>query len=129
MPCWIFVVSVDKKEFRERIANKEWPIYKLTKNREKLRAGDKAIIYLAGLGRRKFVGNCTLNSAIKKKENGPDYSVDLTQITIWKKHLDVYNVLADLVFVKNKDHWGGYFQGGVVTISEKDYQLILSNVK
>lgn len=122
-------MSVDNKEFRKRIADKEWPIYIFTPNRKKLKAGDKVIIYLAGYEGRKFMGNCTLNSAIKKKEKGLDYSVDLTQITIWKRHLDIHDVLADLVFVKNKDSWGSYFQRGVVSISEKDYRLILSNVK
>jgi len=122
-------MSGDKKELRKRTAGKEWSIYPFTRNRKKLRAGDKVVFYLAGKNEKKFVGNCTLNSAIKKKENVLVSSVDLTQITIWKRHLDVHDVLADLVFVKNKDNWGASFQGGVAPISEKDYRLILSNVK
>lgn len=126
---WIFVMSTDNKEFRKRIACGEWPIFQHTPNRKKLKAGDRVIFYLAGEHGRKFVGNCTLNSALKEKENGLDSSVCLSDIMVWKMHVDVHDVLEDLDFIYKKNIWGCYFQGGVLTISEKDHRLILSNVK
>lgn len=122
-------MSADKKEFRKRIAYKEWPIFQHTPNRKKLRAGDKVIFYLAGNHGRKFLGNCTLNSALKEEENELDSSVGLSDIMVWKMHIDVHDVLADLDFIYRKNIWGCYFQGGVITISKKDHQLILSKVR
>ena len=43
-------MSGDHKELRERLSYKEWPIYHFTPNRKRLRAGDKVIFYLAGIG-------------------------------------------------------------------------------
>lgn len=121
-------MSGDHKEFTKRLVHKEWPIYHFTPNRKKLRAGDKAIFYLAGQGWKKFVGNCIVNSRLKKK-GGLDFSVDLTDTSVWKRKVDVHDVLADLDFVYNKNNWGCFFQGGVVSIDEKDYKLILSKTK
>jgi len=122
-------MSGDHKELRERLSYKEWPIYHYTPNRKRLRAGDKVIFYLAGTGGSKFAGNCTLSSKLKGKESGLDYTVDLADIAVWKTLLDVHDVLEDLIFVSRKDSWGSYFQGGAISIHEKDYKLILSKAK
>ncbi len=37
------------------------------------------------------------------------------------------NVAGSLDFVKNKEKWGTYLQGGVVKITEEDYKFIVES--
>jgi hypothetical protein len=126
MTNWVFVINDKDGVFQERINEKKWPIYRKTQNRNKLKVGDKIIFYKAGMGGKKFIGKATISRGLKP--HGVDFSLDLSDVDIWKKPVSVASVLNNLEFIKDKTFWGRYFQGGVRSLSDSDYSAILSEV-
>ena len=122
MPCWIFVMAGSSSEFRDRIKTKKWILYKRTSNRLNIRKGDKILFYLARPPRRKIIANAVLSSEVK--ENGEDFLVGISRIRLWKKQVSIKPFIESLEFIKNKVKWGGYMQGGIVKITDKDYELL-----
>jgi len=127
MPNWIFVVK-SSTDFTKRLEQRKWPIYNRTTNRNRLRAGDNVIFYLAGEDGKKFLGTARLGSGLKKAEQ-IDYLVDLDDIEIWEKHVKIHDVIEELEFIVYKRNWGVHFQGGVIRLSDKDYTTITTKVK
>ena len=120
---WIFVMKGNKIDFHARLEKGQWPIYKNTGNRSKLKKGDSVVFYLGGLRNKKFMGTATLTSGVEP--DGEDFAVGLSKVDIWKSPVFVPSILGSLDFVPNKRNWGAYFQGGVVWLSKKDYNTIL----
>lgn len=113
----------NKSEFLERIREKKWPIYSRTSNRNKIKSRDRVLFYLAGPHRKKIIARSVLSSELKKeKEN---FTIALAKIDVWKKHVSVQPLIDSLDFIKNKAKWGVHMQGGVVHLSDKDYDLIV----
>lgn len=123
MSNWIFVIKNSDKEFRSRVKNKQWPIYNKTQNRKRLQIGDRLIFYKAGINGQKFLGTATIGSNLKEKSLFT-FSLDLNDIKIWKAPVEMKNVIKNLDFIKNKENWGNYFQGGVRCISDTDFDTI-----
>lgn len=122
MPCWIFVMVGNQSEFIEMIKMKRWPIYKRTNNRMNIKKGDKILFYLAGSHRRKIVADAVLSSSLK--DDGDEFSIGISKIKLWKKQILIKSFVESLEFIKNKAKWGVFMQGGVVRITDKDFDLL-----
>jgi predicted RNA-binding protein len=130
---WIFV-SVPYSDFNvgtvsemiEKIRSTgKWLIGRRTIHRKQLSKGDKVIFYQAGEGAKKFVGSAELLSYVQSDETSIFDYVTLRDVKLWKKYVSIKELLSNLSFVGNKKHWGLYLQGGIISISEEDYNLIL----
>ena len=126
---WIFVIKNTDDEFKRRMERKSWPIYSYTVNRKKIQPGDGVAFYKAGEGNKVLLGTAETASAIKGKEGEIDYTVDLRNIVVWKKHVLMKPLVCKLDFVDNKDQWGLYMQGGAIRISKKDYGTVATQSK
>jgi len=127
MPHWIFVINDTDKEFDSRMQKKEWPIFSFTVNRNRIRPDDNVVFYKAGAGGQKFLGTATVTSKLKNGKNEMDFFVTLEDIKLWKNGIDIHPLVSKLELVKNKEMWGRHFQGGVRSVSDKDFQTILKN--
>lgn len=124
MNHWIFVINDTKEEFENRMKSKNWPIFMHTPNRKSLCVGDHVVFYLAGREGQKFLGSAQINSEVKKTHR-LDYFVELTNTEIWIKYVRIIELLTKLEFIKDKQVWGRFFQGGVRRISKKDFNVII----
>ena len=52
--------------------------------------------------------------------------VRLEQTELWDKPKPIADLVNKLSFIKKKGRWQGGFQGGLVQISEKDYNIMAS---
>ena len=129
MNQWIFVLKDDVSVLNKRSKAKKWPIFYRTINKQYLKIGDHIIFYQAGYGGQKFLGTAVNNSKVQSIPDSIDGFVDIDKIDIWKKDLSIKNILSNLNFIKNKEHWGAYLQGGVVRLSKQDYAVILKAAK
>lgn len=127
MSDWIFVMAGNKNEFLERVKKETWSIYSRTTNRNRIRKGDRVLFYLAGPHRQKIIASSILNSELKKEKE--DFIVSLAEIEIWKKQVPIQSLIDLLEFIKNKTKWGVHMQGGIVSISKKDYVTITAEAK
>lgn len=128
MSCWIFVINDTDKVFEKRIKEEQWPIFRRTQNRTRLKTNDKVIFYKAGKEGQKFLGSATIGSELKKAGIF-DFQLRLTSIDVWKKPVAMNEVINDLDFIKNKNSWGNHFQGGVRAITKKEFDAIESVAK
>lgn len=128
MSCWIFVINDTDKVFEKRIKEEQWPIFRRTQNRTRLKTNDKVIFYKAGKEGQKFLGSATIGSELKKAGIF-DFQLRLTSIDVWKKPVAMNEVINDLDFIKNKNSWGNHFQGGVRAITKKEFNAIESVAK
>lgn len=131
---WIFV-GKDKDDgsaveiFEEDMRRHYWGIKESAKNTVNLSIGDKVVFYLGDSGERRFFGTATLRSRYlntkKARQRGHDFSgVELVHIDLWNQPKPVDPLFLKLHFVKNKQHYGTYFQGSVHQIPAKDYATI-----
>ncbi len=128
MPHWIFIINDTDKEFERRMEKKEWPIFSFTANRKRINQKDKVLFYKAGIDGQKFLGTATITSKLKKESDEKiDFFVTLEDIKLWKNGIDIHPLVSKLELVKNKEMWGRHFQGGVRSVSDKDFQTILKN--
>ena len=125
LPNWIFVITADYKEFKRRINEKKWPIFKRTAHRHALKTGDRIIFYQGGRDGQKFLGCTTLASEVKPSTDS-SYYVTLSDTEVWKNTPLIRPMIPDLTFLVRKDKWGVHLQGGVITLFDKDYKYILS---
>lgn len=124
---WMFVIRDTDEEFASRVKSKTWPVYTYTANRRRIQKGDKVAFYKAGDGNKAVLGTAETSSAIEPVDGKMDFAVSLTGIRVWKKPIPMKPLVVELDFVGNKEQWGRYMQGGVIRISEKDYNTIASN--
>lgn len=119
--------------FKSLIDKNVWGIKGGVKFRDKIRAGDKIIFYLAG--EYEFLGSATIVSNAYLDNNGESekwfgepgmYRIDLKEASAWQRSKPVKPLIKSLKFIKNKAHWGTHFQGGIVNISKDDYEAIIS---
>jgi|APSaa5957512535_1039671.scaffolds.fasta_scaffold75676_2 hypothetical protein len=129
MRQWVFVIRDEEIVFKKRIKQKMWPLYRGTKFQTFLEIGDKIVFYQAGLGGQIFLGTAEVKSEVKQIPKKIDSYIDLDKINIWKKHPSIRNMVAKLSFIKNKEHWGLYLQGGILRMEKKDYTTIINAAK
>ena len=146
MNYWIFIVTekkIDNKTykaeeiFNQRMKDKFWGIGEKTPNRVFLKKGDKIVFYI-GLPKIVFAGTSTLASNCFKLDNSDkekychreevyktDYGVLLNEIDIWDNSKLVKELVPELKFIENKEYWYSYFQGGVRSITEEDFKILI----
>ena len=125
MSNWIFVIKDDENVFKKRIKHKKWPIHLGTNFQKSLKIEDKIVFYQAGKDGQKFLGTATVRSEVKPNRDKIDYYIDIDNINVWKKQPSIRDIISKLSFILNKNHWGVYFQGGVVKMDEESYSVIL----
>ena len=124
MTHWIFVMTGNNADFLTRASSGKWPIFKRTGNRNNLAKGDSVVFYLGGSNNKKIMGTATLGSGLNA--DGDEFSIDLSDVSIWDTPIRMVSILESLVFIHNKKNWGAYMQGGVVWLPKNDYVTILS---
>ncbi len=125
MNLWIFVIKDSDDEFLNRVKDKKWPIYNKTRNRKKLVIGDQIVFYKAGTNGQKFLGNATIKTNLKKQTTF-EYLLEMHEISVWKTRVAIKQIITNLDFIINKESWGLHFQGGIIPISQKDFNTIIS---
>lgn len=143
MFCYIFFIN--NNELGERVWTAEeimnflleknkWAFSLNAPNLKYLNEGDRAVIYLAGKGRRYFWADLTIASTpyeVRPEPNEPDWltmfpiRIDIRDIKIWTERLPIGDVLAQLDFITDKKNYGLYFRQSNRIIEERDYSLIL----
>ena len=145
MTTWIFVATAQKVNGKAytpndilnlRFKDRFWGLGENTPNRKLLRKGDQVVFYL-GIPVKSFTGSAVLasdsfqlNTQQKKKYGhdleffATDFGVLLEDLKIWENSITVDEVVSDLSFVKNKENWGAYFQGGIRQIPPADFALV-----
>lgn len=125
MNRWIFVIRDSDEEFERRVESKKWPIFNKTRYKKELAVGDIVLFYKAGLKGQKFLGTGKIKSELKEETAFRDY-LEIEEISVLATPVEMKDVIKELDFVKNKDNWGNYFQGGVRRISEDDFSVIIT---
>jgi len=118
-----------------RLLNKIYPIYDGTRLQSFLKPNDKFIFYLAGKLKSKtnmFVAHGEIEDIVVNNfysEDDLHISSPIGKVIKLKsivegKNLSIYDVKDNLSFVTKKKKWGSSMQGGIIQITEKDYNLI-----
>ena len=103
----------------------KWYIGPYTPHRSHVKKGDRIIIYQAGKKGRRFIGCGIVCSGLKADEKDPFKFVVLSNVSIWKKPVEVSSVLDELSFIKNKRRWGAHFHGGISRLPRNDYLRLI----
>ncbi len=150
MKYWLFTVVQKKTDsgilapdevLKQRLTDKFWGLGERTPNRRYLQKGDRVVFYV-GIPFVTFAASATLatdsfalsEDQKEKYSHGKafyrnDYGVMLEDIQYWETPRPVKDLIPSLKFIKNKENWGAYFQGGVRQLSEDDFQAITENRK
>jgi len=128
MAFWIFTINDTDKMFEKRMNEKKWPIFAHTLNRKRIMKNDLVVFYKAGTDGHKFLGSAELDSETEKTEK-IDSTVKLKNIKIFKTGVDIKDILHELIFIRSPSIWGNYLQGGIRTITERDFDTITSKSK
>ena len=137
----IFISSDGVKDamdiFDERIKSNLWPIYNKTQQIINLKEGKKIIFYIAGNTKNSqhFIASATIDKIIENSESiiDPNQSLRMVKFYIkfknffkFNKNVSVRENIDDLTFIKNKEKYGLYFQGGICKIDKISYSYILN---
>jgi hypothetical protein len=147
---WVFVVTAQKIDGKPyspndilslRFKDRFWGLGENTPNRKLLKKGDQVVFYL-GIPIKSFTASAILASdafqldASQKRKYGhdleyftADYGVLLEDLRNWEASVAVDEVVSGLGFVKNKENWGAYFQGGIRQIPPEDFAVITQGRK
>ena len=129
---WIFVITeytdywrVSFDKILERMkTSKAYPLGYRTPNRTRIVSGDKVIFYRSGEEGRKFIGSAEVSSVTRNSDQYIFGYVHFSKIRFWQEPIDLYDILQELSFIKNRRRWQSYFQGGIRKLPEKDYERI-----
>ena len=128
-----------------RIFIEKWGINERTRNKNQLKPGDRMVAYAAGKRENggNFIGLAELrsetsNTTAKIRFDISDprgemhilsaHYVELSNTAIFPNKVAIAGIRGELEFiqrVKNPIKWGAALQGGVVQISETDFETIL----
>ena len=129
---WIFV-SVPFTDFnvgticeilKKIRRTKKWLIGRRTPNKRKISTGDKVLFYQGGEGGGRIVASAELTSGLQEAENFDSF-VEIEDFRLWENPVNIKTMIERLSFIKNKKHWGVYFQGGIIKIAEEDYRKLI----
>ena len=126
--------------FSYRLKNNSFPLYYRTKHKKVLKPSDSVIFYLAGnivSKTQRFIAYGTIDE-IKVDEGYNEDDVHLSlpiekvvrlkSVIVGKKSVSIYDVKDKLSFVSKKKKWGSSMQGGVIRITENDYNLLVKEM-
>ncbi len=119
-----------------RIKRELWPLRKATCHRRLLAKGDEVLLYLARpacafVGTAKIAGRSVevpvwkRHIFIEYDRFRAEFGVALEKVDIWEEPMPVKPLVGSLDVFAKKDHWGGYFQMGVIRLSGEDYRRVL----
>jgi|CXWL01.1.fsa_nt_gi hypothetical protein len=150
MTTWVFVVTAQKVDGKPysphdilnlRFKDSFWGLGESTPNRKLLKKGDQVVFYL-GIPIKSFTASAVLASdafqldpSQKQKYSHDleyftmDYGVLLEDLRIWESSVAVDEIVAGLSFIKNKENWGAYFQGGIRQIPSEDFVRVTQGRK
>lgn len=149
--CYLFVVSGERDSasgrrtlarelLQRRLAVGRWPLNARTPHQRDLVPGDEIVFYVAGADpeRSCFVATGVVTGPRVESERCNDrgaswiglarhrlFDVPVSLKTLFAKPLEVAPLIPSLAFVKNKERWGTYFQGGVRRIPRADFERII----
>ncbi|MCL4437340.1 MAG: EVE domain-containing protein [Thaumarchaeota archaeon] len=146
--CWILAVvdhrlTQDRKVsaidvLKERLKQNIWLVNSKNVNVRHLSEGDEVVFYLGNrAGEKGFVGVGILASEPRpltasetSKYGSPssqfDKAVSLRDTKIWLQVKPAAALIPRLSFIKNKQRWGVYFEGGIINLPKPDFELIIS---
>ncbi len=149
MNNWIFTVTAHKNSdysltsqevYDTRMTDEFWGLNVNTPNLKNLQQGDKVVFYL-GRPNKAFAGTATLASPVfdvpdsqkEKYSHGisfykPEVGVLIKDVHTWEEQKTVESLLDKLTFIKKSESWQSYFQGGVIRITNEDFQRIMDAV-
>ena len=137
----IFISSDGKRSgfdiFNERVQENKWPIYNKTPQLKNVKEGKNVVFYIAGEGekRQSFIGSAKIKSIIDNKNTAVDanqelklvlFHVEFKELKIFDKDIKIKDHIDNLDFIKNKEKYGLYFQGGICKIDQISYNYILN---
>ena len=135
----IFISSDGKKSgfdiFNERVQENKWPIYNKTPQLKNVKEGKNIVFYIAGDGekRQSFIGSAKIKSIIDDKNTAVDanqefkqvlFHVEFKELKIFDKDIKIKDHINNLDFIKNKEKYGLYFQGGICKIDQQSFEYI-----
>lgn len=153
-PAYYILITSNLRTFERMIPADEiirklldsgyWLLGSRTRNRKRIKAGDKAIFYASGLGNSVFLAAATITGAAEPvsrqvKRELPEeiinelnfeypelYSLELADSFFFAVTVPAKPLIERLSFIKNLERWGSYFQGGSIGIPKEDFELILN---
>jgi len=149
MSFYIFVNSDsydlnDKKVHSPKIAsyrlqNKAYPLYHRTRLKNFLKPNDFFVFYLAGnpiTETKRFIAHGKIKEIVVDKSyyeddihlSRPIEKVVKLKSVVSNKSASIYNVKDRLSFITKKKKWGPSMQGGIIQITEKDYNVIVKEM-
>lgn len=147
---YMFVVSgKGGKQFARDIVSKRfaeglWPLNARTPHRSDLAPGDQVLVYAAAGAhsdpdRGCFIAVAEIRAALIESarqiepvaswiglRGKPLFDVPLARTTFLSMPLHAQPIVRRLSFVRNKEQWGTYFQGGVRKVPASDFELVLA---
>ena len=139
---YLILVSSDGKKtgleiLRDRINKNRWPIYDKTPQLLNVEAGKNVIFYIAGSGEKKqcFVGTARIKKKIYTENDISDPNQEFRKVLFYikfenfkffTKSIQIKDHIEKLDFIKNKEKYGLYFQGGVCKIDENSHNYIIN---
>ena len=132
--------SLSSQEVLEsRLAENRWAVYSNTRNKHRLKSGDKVVFYTSN---RKTGGEISAVAQIKEfnkpdkhryylEEHGVvEYFVSFEDITLFERTVGFKKLLRGFSFCPaNIQKWGVVLMGGIRELNAADYKIIISNVK
>ena len=137
----ILVFSDGKKTgleiFKDRIKKNRWPIYDKTPQLLNVKTGKNVIFYIAGSGEKKqsFIGTAKIKRKINTEDGMSDpnqefrkvlFFIEFENIKFFNKSIQIKDHIEKLNFIKNKEKYGLYFQGGVCKIDKNSHNYIVN---
>ncbi len=154
--CKYFIFSTsDSEDYKglrihaDRIAESRlqkylWPLYANTRNRQRIGAGDKVLIYIGGEGKLRQhiiaigeVEDCAPVTTTLRSVDSEDvltaaaeYIVTFSRIERLAPPINFKSLLPQLKMCpKNLSKWGVILMGGTRQIEETDYKMIKSSAE
>jgi hypothetical protein len=153
--CYLFVVNGERDSMsghrspardvlQRRLADGRWPLNARTPHQRDLAAGDEIVFYVAGADPEQscFVGTGVVTgSRVQSDRTGSNvpswiglaesklFDVPVRLGAFFADPLQAAPLISSLGFVKNKERWGTYFQGGVRRIPRDDFEQIIRAAK
>jgi predicted RNA-binding protein len=133
---WIFVISASSRydsDSKETVLTrmqieKKWKVGHRTPSKNRVKKGDKMLLYKSGNENMVFIGSATLGSEFYYSED-PSYGyVDMHDIDVFKESIPIKPLIDSLSFIKLKKKWGLYLSGGINPINKIDYSLITKSL-
>ena len=125
MTNWLFVTKIPTQDFEKLLQNKNWPLKETSRYKHLLAPKDKVIFYRGIPHGKQFVGQCILKSKPELK-NDNLYTLRFSNVKKWKNGIPIENHLDEIELIRNKKYWPMYLMGGIIRLSNKDFNTILS---